>query len=349
MTDASAHSYRPGPWFAVVGEHATVLLPPAEKERVAELWSVVDDGGGFDVVLDALISRGLRDLTGFVLVATAEGTTRLVVRGPAQAHVVADDGEVTVDGTEATTWAERTLSGVSSLRLVVADAAEEAALHTMTGGLVRVSELTTPAEVGGHQHEDEVEVPADEPDPDPGAELPTTGPMPVPEAPPGPLGPETDWSQPPPEPPIGVPSGPPPPVAVTQPVPLQSSVPGPEESEPAAVVRLVFSHGEEVAVDRAVVVGRAPQAGRSRGTGEPQLVTVPSPGQEISSTHLEVRPGSGSDHGHAVVEDLGSTNGTVLVRPGQAAEELTAGTPVVLVPGAVLDLGDGITITVTAP
>jgi pSer/pThr/pTyr-binding forkhead associated (FHA) protein len=78
-------------------------------------------------------------------------------------------------------------------------------------------------------------------------------------------------------------------------------------------------------------------------------VTVPSPQQEISSTHLEVRPGSGADHGSAVVTDLGSTNGTVLVQPGLAPEDLQPGVPVQLLPGAILDLGDGITIQVTNP
>ena len=75
-------------------------------------------------------------------------------------------------------------------------------------------------------------------------------------------------------------------------------------------------------------------------------MTVPSPNQEISSTHLEVRPGAGVDHGTAVVTDMGSTNGTVLVQPGGGPEDLEPGVPVPLVPGAIIDLGDGMTIQV---
>ena len=45
--------------------------------------------------------------------------------------------------------------------------------------------------------------------------------------------------------------------------------------------------------------------------------------------------------------DLGSTNGTVLAQPGLAQEELQPGIAVSLIPGAVLDLGDGVTIQVT--
>ena len=41
-------SYRPGTWFGIVGEHATVLLPPSEKARAGSLWVLIDDGAGFD-------------------------------------------------------------------------------------------------------------------------------------------------------------------------------------------------------------------------------------------------------------------------------------------------------------
>ena len=41
-------------------------------------------------------------------------------------------------------------------------------------------------------------------------------------------------------------------------------------------------------------------------------MTVPSPGHDISRTHLEVAPEGWS----VVVTDLHSTNGTILVRPG---------------------------------
>ena len=118
---------------------------------------------------------------------------------------------------------------------------------------------------------------------------------------------------------------------------------------PTPVARLEISSGESVEVDRAVLVGRAPVARRSASTEQPRLVRVPSPHHEISSTHLEVRPGSGADHGSAVVTDLGSTNGTVLVQPGLPPEELQPGIAVQLLPGAVLDLGDGVTIQVVDP
>jgi hypothetical protein len=114
----------------------------------------------------------------------------------------------------------------------------------------------------------------------------------------------------------------------------------------APVAKLTFSSGDVVEVDRAVIVGRAPEARRFTSTEQPRLVTVPSPNQEISSTHLEIRPGAGADHGSAVATDLGSTNGTVLVQPGLPPEDLQPGIAVQLIPGAIIDLGDGVTIQV---
>lgn len=117
----------------------------------------------------------------------------------------------------------------------------------------------------------------------------------------------------------------------------------------APVATLRFSSGEVVSVDRAILVGRAPEARRFTSTEQPRLVKVPSPLYEISSTHLEVRPGSGADHGSAVVTDMGSTNGTVLDQPGLGPEALRPGIAVQLIPGATINLGDGVTIQVARP
>lgn len=117
----------------------------------------------------------------------------------------------------------------------------------------------------------------------------------------------------------------------------------------APVATLRFSTGEVVDVDGVVLIGRAPEARRFTSTEQPRLVKVHSPLYEISSTHVEVRPGSGADHGTAVVTDMGSTNGTVLDQPGVGAESLRAGVAVQLLPGATINLGDGVSIEVTRP
>ena len=131
----------------------------------------------------------------------------------------------------------------------------------------------------------------------------------------------------------------------------QPGIPGqpmaPSVTRPVA--KLIISNGETIDVDRVVLIGRAPEARRFTSTEQPTLITVPSPMHEISSTHVEVRPGSGADHGSAVVTDMGSTNGTVLVQPGLPPEDLKPGIAVQLIPGAIINLGDGLTIQVARP
>ena len=120
-------------------------------------------------------------------------------------------------------------------------------------------------------------------------------------------------------------------------------IPG-QEPAPAMttpVARLMVSNGETVDVDRVVLVGRPPGA-QVHLQRPATLVSVPSPLHEISATHVEIRPGSGADHGSAVVTDMGSTNGTVVLQPGLSPEGLKPGIPVQLIPGATINLGDGI-------
>ncbi len=200
-----------------------------------------------------------------------------------------------------------------------------------------------------------------EPQPEPEPE-PEPEPQPAPVVPAGPAAPEPmSFGQPDDDPtPTGetpavrddwdrdgqTVTGPPSPDFERPPIPGQEIAPDVVSSP---VASLVFSTGEVVEVDRTVLVGRAPEARRFASHDQPHVVTVASPHQEISSTHLEIRPGAGADHGSAIATDLGSTNGTVLAQPGLDAEELTPGIAVSLIPGAVLDLGDGVTIQVTNP
>jgi hypothetical protein len=380
----TGRSYRPGDWFGIFGELATVVLPPSEKARVAGVWAMVDDGAGFDEVLDALIADGLRELPGFVLVSDREGETKVVIRGAAKAEFTTDEGTVTVEGSSATTWAERSLKDVRSMRIDVAESegAEDLAIHS---GLVRIARTDRPAyvaepavepEPGVHQEHDVPVVGAHDLSPDVNV-MDAAALSPALEPRPGSVTEEAGWAQPseplqPAAPDVTSAWGPPPPPpapawpeanpadAHTQagnwtlgdPLGGQRGA-SPQPPAPtvvaAPVARLTFSSGEVVEVDRSVLVGRAPEARRFASGEQPQLVNVPSPHQEISSTHLEIRPGAGADQGSAVVTDLGSTNGTVLVQPGLPPEDLKPGIAVQLIPGAIIDLGDGVTIQVGRP
>ncbi|MET0789322.1 MAG: FHA domain-containing protein [Cellulomonas sp.] len=121
-------------------------------------------------------------------------------------------------------------------------------------------------------------------------------------------------------------------------------VPGPFRV-PAAVptaARLVLSTGLVVPLDRAVLLGRAPQVARVTNRELPRLITVPSPQQDISRTHAEVRV----EGDHVVVTDLDSTNGVHVARPGEGARRLHPGEPSVVGIDEVVDLGDGVTFSV---
>ena len=396
-SDAPVRSYLPGEWFGIVGERAVVILPPTEKPRVAALWELVDGGAGFDVTLDALISGGLRDLPAFVLVSTGEGETRVVIRGPARAEFRVDGETVQLEGSDATTWVERSMLEVERMSIVLHDEQpdDELPSYVVDGGLFRISRLD---EAPAHEGPDEVsEEPAYErefplfgddpaetdedveqveevvaarsPEPPAWTPGPPTLPPPPPPAPVLPPMPEAPFTAPMPEifeplpdtEPDAEPESEPEPeydhdgltvAGAWQPPPAEPpGIPGqpPAPDVTVPVAQLQISNGDVVDVDRAIVIGRAPEARRFNDTEQPRLVTVPSPHLEISSTHIEVRPGTGADHGTAVVTDLGSTNGTVLVQPGLGPEDLAPGVAVQLIPGAIIDLGDGVTIKVTSP
>jgi hypothetical protein len=109
MTDAavgSARSYRRGSWFGILGDHASVLLPPTEKARVAALWELADEGVGFDELLDALIVDGLRRLPAFALMSTGDDVTRVLLRGATRAVLELADG-TTVEVAACPTWSRR--------------------------------------------------------------------------------------------------------------------------------------------------------------------------------------------------------------------------------------------------
>jgi hypothetical protein len=90
-------------------------------------------------------------------------------------------------------------------------------------------------------------------------------------------------------------------------------------------------------LDAVSYVGRRPSSPRIVHGQMPRLVRVPSPGHEVSSTHIEVRQLGFS----VVVTDMRSTNGSVVVDPGGTARKLRQGESVVVAPGTLVDIGDG--------
>nr|WP_245935322.1 FHA domain-containing protein [Acidipropionibacterium virtanenii] len=106
---------------------------------------------------------------------------------------------------------------------------------------------------------------------------------------------------------------------------------------------LVSSTGESIDLLGPVLVGRAPNG----GTNDPQaaLLRVPSPNQDISRTHVRIAPNEWSIE----VTDMNSTNGTLVQHPGEQAIRLAPGETVTVEVGAIIDLGDDITLDIAAP
>lgn len=100
---------------------------------------------------------------------------------------------------------------------------------------------------------------------------------------------------------------------------------------PVPTVRLVTDDGTERTVQKPVVIGRNPSA-----TDEQVLFVVKDDTRSVSKTHLQV-DGTGQD---VIVTDLGSTNGSAILREDGSRESLIPRTPTVLPTGATLTIGD---------
>lgn len=104
--------------------------------------------------------------------------------------------------------------------------------------------------------------------------------------------------------------------------------------------RMRLSTGELLDLDQSLVIGRQPSVSRVQGGGMPRLVQVPSPGGDISRSHVEVR----LEGWHVMLCDLKATNGTVLVRQGQPPRRLAQNEMAILLDGDIAELGDNISL-----
>ena len=110
----------------------------------------------------------------------------------------------------------------------------------------------------------------------------------------------------------------------------------------AARVFLVLSSGAREPLTQPLLVGRSPSVSQVSGGQMPRLLTVGTPDQDISRTHVRFV----LEGGTVVVTDLHSRNGTLVVLPGKEPQKLRAGEPTSVITGTVVDLGGGVTLTV---
>jgi hypothetical protein len=104
--------------------------------------------------------------------------------------------------------------------------------------------------------------------------------------------------------------------------------------------RLRLSTGELIDLDESIVIGRQPSVSRVQGGTMPRLVQVASPGGDISRSHVEVR----LEGWHVMLCDLKATNGTVLVREGQAPRRLAQNEMAIILDGDIAELGDDVSL-----
>jgi hypothetical protein len=114
------------------------------------------------------------------------------------------------------------------------------------------------------------------------------------------------------------------------------------EAVPAPAFFVELSTGGREPLDQPLVIGRAPSAAALGGDRIPRLITMTTPNQDISRTHAQITVEGGT----VVVTDLHSRNGTIVTLPGRAAQKLREGETTPVIPGTVIDLGDGATLTV---
>lgn len=346
-------TYTPGSWVVLAGPSSLVVMQPAaprHSELVRSIWNQVVRAADADALVATLTSIGLSQMPNLGVFFWKGDRMWSLARG----SVVVKDassGQVVNHGEGLLTWREEGLDP-SVVRVEMEDAAQGFDMPLMLG-VALASAVTIDATGTGEVLlvEDEAEGPADaavHPDVVPAPEASPSSPAsPVPPtSPASPVAPQSPVTTSP---------------TRQEEAPRLSVVPrprhdewaegaddlpawrsatySPHEHEPAAV-HLVASTGGSVPLDGPVLIGRAPNG----GAHEPDaaLLRVPSPSQDISRTHVRVAP---SQWGYDVT-DMNSTNGTTVRRAGEGPLRLEPGETVGVRVGDVVDLGDGVTLSI---
>ena len=102
---------------------------------------------------------------------------------------------------------------------------------------------------------------------------------------------------------------------------------------------VVLPDGRVIALSGTLLIGRSPRADRTDGDGIPTLVEIDD--RDVSRTHVRIR----TEGWQVLLEDLGSTNGTVFTAVGTGPRRIRPGETVLVTDGAVADLGTGSRLT----
>jgi hypothetical protein len=140
------HSAPSGHWLVAAADGRLLAVrTPDEESTVERAWASVSLP--IQAVLDELTSAGLSSTPPFALVeysgefATGTATAHCIVRGDATVTAVANGETVVIDGSSATTWAERTLEGVQGLDIVFGMPIAAAATLPLASGVAWVDRV----------------------------------------------------------------------------------------------------------------------------------------------------------------------------------------------------------------
>lgn len=113
----------------------------------------------------------------------------------------------------------------------------------------------------------------------------------------------------------------------------QTLLPRPGPRPPLGV--LTLDDGSAHPLDGDYVAGREPTLDDSVAAGEARALVISDPSGIVSRVHARVH----LDGWRVLITDLGSANGTRVIRPQQVEQQLLPKVPVVLAPGSRVDLG----------
>lgn len=117
--------------------------------------------------------------------------------------------------------------------------------------------------------------------------------------------------------------------------------PQPFETPRPMLGMLRISTGDELTLDRGVLLGRSPELPSDHGEERPHVVRLRSPEKDISRNHAEIV----LEGWNVYVRDLGSVNGTEVTLPGQPPVRLREHDLQLLEHGSTISLADEVTLT----
>lgn len=320
---------RPG-WieFTRAGVHILAKGDDRLRDRLA---SAVAAAGGDplpEVLTDELTVGGMRQAPDFAIVDETDG--RVLVRGAARVLLTsADETTREVVAPVRAPWIDEDIDGDTAMAVLSTGEAEPVPIESVSPSVATPEPMAPAAGALASAHPQFVD-----------GHLVSARVAPVPPAESSGAGMDTD-SDDAAHSAGGADDGP---GSSTGVLPLTGVAPEASEPEqPPVTARLVLPTGESVDLDRGVLLGRAPRATAGIGvTGEPHLVRVASPDNEISRSHVEVYP----EGPRIIVRDLGSTNGTTLASSDGPPRRMAPGEPQQIEPGTTIRLAGQASVVV---